>query len=96
MKEICDYCHIGEVVERMLTYTERLEDELILIPNIPGMVCTYCGEKRFDPLAMNILRRLLWARTPEARGSRSYMGKYSYRIGLRTSLNKGQSPSRGN
>jgi len=94
--EICDFCHIGEVVERRLTYTERFEDELILIPDIPGTVCTYCGEKKFDAMVMNTLRRLLWAHTPGTRSSRTYMGKYSYRLNLRPSVNKGQTPPRGN
>ena len=94
--EICDFCHIGEIVETRLTYTERFQEELILISNVPGRVCSYCGEKKFDPLVMGTLRRLLWTGIQGSGDKRSNMASYSYRINLQSSINKGQSPSGGN
>jgi len=96
-QEICDFCHVGRIVERKLTYTERFQEDLILIPNISGRVCTYCGNVQYDPFVMTMLYRLLWADLEMAGGSRDKARTYTYRIDPQTRRpNKGQPPPQDN
>lgn len=59
--EICNLCHVGNVREENLTYTEWYEEELVVVPGVPARVCDYCGEKEYDPFVVGTLRRLLWS-----------------------------------
>lgn len=88
--EICNFCHIGRIIERKLTYTERFQEELILIPNIPAKVCNYCGERQYDPDAMSSLHRLLWADLKMAEEKHRKARAYIYRIDPQARFNQGQ------
>ncbi len=88
--EICNFCHVGRIIERKLAYTERFQDELILIPNIPAKVCDYCGDRQYDPQAMSSLHRLLWADLKTSEEKHSKVRAYIFRIDAQTRFNKGQ------
>ena len=94
--EICGFCHIGQLIETRLTYTERFQKELILVSNIPARVCSYCGEKQYNSFVMNTLRRLLWTDLRAFQKKFDRMRTYSYRIDPQFGINKGPSPSDGN
>jgi YgiT-type zinc finger domain-containing protein len=90
--EICSYCHIGRVRDSKLPYTERFQEELILIPHVPARVCSYCGEIQYDPHVMSSLHSLLWADLKRARDKPREARAYVYRIDPRTRFNQGQFP----
>lgn len=60
--QICSYCHTGKVEERKILYVQWHPNEnTVLIDRIPATVCNICGEKSYEPRALENLQRLLWA-----------------------------------
>lgn len=90
--EICDFCHVGSVIEKRLTYTERFQEELIIIADIPTKICNYCGEKRYNAFIMNTLHRLLWTNLNMTKQKRNGPAHYTYPTNPQARLTKGQVP----
>ncbi len=40
----CNVCHIGILALRYTTYARRIDNQLVLLPNLPVWVCDVCGE----------------------------------------------------
>jgi YgiT-type zinc finger domain-containing protein len=56
---ICPICHFGKLGERQVTHTQIFEGQLIVIPNVPALVCDVCGEKILDDEVLTRLSGLL-------------------------------------
>lgn len=39
----------GKMEEKLITYDVRTEDQLIVLKNVPALVCKQCGETLFTP-----------------------------------------------
>ncbi len=39
----------GEMEEKLITYDVRVEDQLMILKNVPALVCKQCGETLFTP-----------------------------------------------
>lgn len=60
--EICSYCHTGKIEARKVVFVQWHEDDdAIVVDRIPAMVCDTCGEKSYEPRALENLHRLLLA-----------------------------------
>jgi len=40
----CNVCHIGVLTLRYATYARQIDNQLVLLPNLPVWVCDVCGE----------------------------------------------------
>ena len=60
-RTLCSSCHVGHLREERITYTQQHEGQLIIVPNVPSLVCDYCGETSFHPIVLERLQQLLWA-----------------------------------
>ena len=58
---LCSSCHVGHLREERTTYTQQHEGQLVIVPNVPSLVCDYCGETSFHPIVLERLQQLLWA-----------------------------------
>jgi YgiT-type zinc finger domain-containing protein len=66
---LCPICHIGQMREAHVTYTQWHEGQLIVVPNVPAQVCDYCDETHYHPVVLERLNQLLWAEVkPPATG----------------------------
>lgn len=59
--QICPFCHTGRVELRKIVYVQYHSPNAIIVDRIPALVCDTCGEKSYDPDAMENLQRLLWS-----------------------------------
>jgi len=55
----CAFCK-GELEERLIRYVSDFEGRVAIIENVPGEVCTQCGEKAFRPEVVEKIQRLVW------------------------------------
>ncbi len=44
----CYFCR-GKITERFITYTWEFEGRVVIIRNVPALVCSQCGERYFAP-----------------------------------------------
>jgi YgiT-type zinc finger domain-containing protein len=61
MRLLCNYCHTGKLELRKLPYIQWHEKNLIIVDRIPALICDTCGDKSYDPNALENLQRLLWS-----------------------------------
>jgi HTH-type transcriptional regulator/antitoxin MqsA len=45
----CEVCAIGNRIEKLVRYSVDLGDRLVLVENVPAIVCDNCGEVSFSP-----------------------------------------------
>lgn len=64
--ENCAYCQ-GELVEKTVTYTTENDGRVIVVENVPALVCDQCGETLFRPEIVEKLQRIVWGETPQTR-----------------------------
>ena len=55
----CTVCHIGTRHERRATYTQWVEGQLALLPDVPVWVCDVCDDVEFDEESIAQLEMLL-------------------------------------
>jgi YgiT-type zinc finger domain-containing protein len=60
---ICPYCHTGRLQRRDMVYIQWHGDDLLVVDQMPAIICDVCGEKAYDEQAVEHLQRLLWANT---------------------------------
>jgi len=70
-KSLCSACHVGYLREERTTYTHWYEGQLVVVPNVPSLVCDYCGETNFHPVVLERLQQLLWVEGSSPDGGRS-------------------------
>ena len=56
---ICPVCHFGKLSQNKITHTQIFEGQLIVIPNVPALVCDVCGETVLDNQILTRLSGLL-------------------------------------
>ncbi len=53
----CEYCD-GTLVAKKVTVTHRWQGNLVVIENVPTLVCQLCGERYFDARVMKKIERI--------------------------------------
>lgn len=61
---ICPYCHTGRLQRRALVYLQWHGDALLVVNQMPAIVCDMCGERAYDEQAVEHLQRLLLTSAP--------------------------------
>jgi YgiT-type zinc finger domain-containing protein len=64
---ICPICHYGRLDEHQITYSQVFEGKLVVIPNVPALVCDVCGERILDDELLTRLSGLLDQTRPAVR-----------------------------
>lgn len=54
----CFYCK-GDMQEQLTNYIADLDNCIIIIKNVPSLVCTQCGEKYYDNKTMKKIESIL-------------------------------------
>ena len=52
--ETCEYCG-GSIVEKRVTLHRKIEQQYVLIENVPAGVCRHCGTRYY---AANVLKTI--------------------------------------
>ncbi|MFQ5578343.1 MAG: YgiT-type zinc finger protein [Anaerolineae bacterium] len=60
MQQLCPYCLTGKIEFRKIVFVQPHNADTIVVDRIPALVCSNCGDKTYDPQALDNLRRLLW------------------------------------
>lgn len=64
----CEVCITGYREERFIRYHLTIEDQLVIVENVPAVVCGNCGETSFAPETVSRLQETVWERpTPVSR-----------------------------
>ena len=71
--KFCPFCHIGKVKSKKVVYIQWNGPNSIVVDRVPALTCDTCGEKTYDPEAMESLQRLLL--TTEASKSSSHLSR---------------------
>jgi len=59
--QICPHCHTGKLELHKVVFVQRHSPKSVVVDHIPALVCDACGEKSYDPHALENLQRLLWS-----------------------------------
>lgn len=60
-------CAKHEIRLQPTIYTQWVENNLILIENVPAWVCEQCGETYYDPDVVERIQTLIWSGKAPAR-----------------------------
>ena len=66
MIHVCQTCHTGRLQKRSIAYLEWHGETLLVVDQMPAIVCDVCGERVYDHNALEHLQQLLWAAPPQA------------------------------
>jgi len=56
----CSACQ-GELEARLNTFTSWIDDRLVVIENVPALVCKQCGETYYAPEIVERIQKLVWS-----------------------------------
>ena len=56
---ICLFCK-GNVEERFVRHIHERDDTMVLIENVPALVCTQCGERFYSPEVVEKIQQTAW------------------------------------
>lgn len=59
---ICPACRAGRLQRRSMPYLEWHGKELLIVDQMPALVCDVCGERAYDHEALETLQQLLWSK----------------------------------
>ncbi|HEY4690924.1 MAG TPA: YgiT-type zinc finger protein [Anaerolineae bacterium] len=59
----CSHCHIGTLHGGVATYAAWHGGEFVVVPSMPVRVCDVCGERTYDPYALEQLALLIGTAT---------------------------------
>ena len=62
----CLVCH-HDMVERKVTLDLRIEEDLVIIEEVPATVCEHCGERVFTPEITRQVQAVAQERNERAR-----------------------------
>ncbi len=62
--KLCPVCDEGRLIQRSMPYLEWYKQNLLIINQMPALVCDTCGEQIYDPQALENLHRLMWSPLP--------------------------------
>ena len=57
----CDLCGVP-VVEKEVTYTLEVDDQLMVIEFVPAKECIQCGDRLFSPDTVERLQQTIWSK----------------------------------
>ena len=61
----CEVCGSGERRDQRIRYIPPLDDKLLVVENLPAVVCDRCGETTLSPEVTEHLQQTAWgSRTP--------------------------------
>jgi len=55
----CPLCR-GDMEERSIRYVQDFEARVVIIENVPALVCSQCGEQLLDPATARRIQKLFW------------------------------------
>ncbi|MBR6259735.1 MAG: YgiT-type zinc finger protein [Oscillospiraceae bacterium] len=56
--DTCFFCK-GDMEPALTKFIVDLDDVVVIVKNVPAMVCTQCGEKSFDDATMERLEEIV-------------------------------------
>ena len=59
----CNFCK-GETEERLIRYVQDFQGRVVIIENVPALVCTQCGETLLRPEVAEKLQKIVWGKAP--------------------------------
>ena len=68
----CEFCRIGTLRAKTITYTRVYNDHLISMPNVTAWVCDVCGDLLYDQTTVLRLELLLGSDDSLLQASASY------------------------
>jgi YgiT-type zinc finger domain-containing protein len=89
---VCPHCRAGNLRLQRVVFARWYAGQFITVPNFPAWVCDVCGEREYDEMALDQVRRVL-APEAELRREAARPGRRSPqrpRSGPRPSLRRGQ------
>lgn len=57
----CPDCASGSLQPRRVVFARSFQGHLLVLPNFPGWVCDVCGNREYEPAALEQLQLLLGA-----------------------------------
>lgn len=63
----CEVCTIGERRRQLIRYHVEIDGKLIVVDNVPALVCDHCGEVSLEPQVAASVQRTIWEGKPPAR-----------------------------
>lgn len=64
MPEKCAFCQ-GDLEEKTVTYTTEHNGRVVVVENVPALVCKQCGETLFKPQTVEKLQKIVWGELPQ-------------------------------
>lgn len=64
MTESCAFCK-GDLEEKTVTYTTEYKGRVVVVDNVPALVCIQCGETVFRPQVVEKLQKIVWGELPQ-------------------------------
>lgn len=64
LQPICPVCHVGKLKKRQITFTNKFEGQLLVVPNVSALICDVCGETVIDQEILRHLSGLLDTQNP--------------------------------
>ncbi|MBI2912930.1 MAG: type II toxin-antitoxin system MqsA family antitoxin [Chloroflexi bacterium] len=64
MFDQCAFCK-GDVEERTIVYTSEYKGRVVVVENVPALVCKQCGEPLFKPEVVERLQKIVWGELPQ-------------------------------
>ena len=55
----CTLCHSGEYKDELVLFSARRDDRLIVVEDVPALVCDNCGDQVFTEKASTGIERVL-------------------------------------
>ena len=66
MSEQCAFCK-GDLEERLITYPTEYKGRVVVVANVPALVCTQCGEILLRPDTAEKLQKIVWGELPASK-----------------------------
>ena len=63
----CDVCTIGNRRPQLIRHNLTIDDRLVVVENVPAIVCDNCGEISIAPEVASGLQKTVWDRKTPAR-----------------------------
>ncbi len=67
--EMCSICK-GDAVEKLVTYSQFVDGQFVIVENVPALVCEQCGERLYAPEVVEQLQERIWSKKNPVRVAR--------------------------
>ncbi len=62
----CAFCQ-GDLEEKSITYPTQYGGRVVIVENVPALVCKQCGETLMRPDVAEKLQKIVWGEVPHAK-----------------------------